>query len=112
MLRRLLNSLHIHTFITPIHSMYSYFSGRKIIYECRCGERKSFDVRRAYGDAFPIPTGMADRKVFKEILNNNLSETSKVFLAIDYKIIGNQYGGNNMIGKKFYHLLPDTVCNF
>ena len=106
MLRKFINSLHIHFFVTPIHSRYWTFGSRKIIYECRCGCRQSYDVRRNFGDAFPIPTSMNDDcKMFKNILNNTLSDTDKIMLAIDYKVV------RNPIGKRYYHLLPDSVKN-
>lgn len=56
----LMNSLksffHIHFFSKPIVSKYISFHARKIIYECRCGKRKSKMVRKSFSETFPIPT--------------------------------------------------------
>ena len=92
---------------TPIYSKYTGFNTRKIIYEYRGGRRVVRSVSKAYGGPFPIPTSIAsnDNKLFNEILNNNISESSKISLAIDYKVCG--YGDTRLIGSRFMHLISN-----
>jgi hypothetical protein len=89
----------------PIYSKYVGFTTRKIIYEYKSGKRVARMVRVPYGTAFPIPTSISsnDYKLFNEILNDNISENSKISLAIDYKVCGD--GDTRLIGSKFIHLI-------
>jgi hypothetical protein len=89
----------------PIYSRYVSFNSRDIIYELANGKRVVRRVSREFGDAFPIPTAniLNDSKVVKEILEDNLSEFSKIQLAISYKVSGE--GDERLIGSKFLHLI-------
>ncbi len=61
---------HVCHYGKPIVSMYLSFHQRNIIYECRCGARKSFKVYRPFGVPFDIETTdfITDKK-YNEILN-------------------------------------------
>jgi hypothetical protein len=89
----------------PIYSKYIGFNTRDVIYEYRGGRRVVRRIHKAFGDSFPIPTSISsnDHKLFNQILNNNISESNKVSLAIDYKVCGE--GDTRLIGSKFMHLI-------
>ena len=70
-LKKIIEKIHVCIFSKPIVSKYSTFNSRDIIYECRCGKRKSVNVYRNFGDSFPIETtNFLTEKDFKEILCN------------------------------------------
>lgn len=72
-MKRLLKLFHIHNY-KPIFSRYRTFSSRDIIYECKCGKRKSVKVWRGFSDPFPIPTNhLVTRKEYQDVLQNGLS---------------------------------------
>lgn len=69
-IKKVQDKLHVCIFSKPIISMYSSFNTRNIIYECRCGKRKSYRIYRPFGEAFPIETtNFLTFKEFKEIEN-------------------------------------------
>ena len=91
---------HIHIFNTPIHSRYVGFSTREIIYECRCGRKCTKTVTKSFGSPFPIATstlGINEKKIFDEILNGNISESSEIILLIEYRALKD----SQMVGKRF-----------
>ena len=64
------NIFNIHNF-KPILSRYITFTSRDIIYECKCGKKEERNVRKAYGDPFPIETSvMLTRKDYIKALNS------------------------------------------
>ena len=66
--------LHVHSFNKPIKSQYWTFCQRQIIFQCRCGERQQRKVYRAFGDAFPIETGvLTSNKEMEDCLNHKLT---------------------------------------
>jgi hypothetical protein len=74
MLGRIFRRAHTHYHGTPIVSKYRSFETRDIIYECRCGHRKSMVVYDNYytGRGFPIPTEMLmSDKEFNERLTSS-----------------------------------------
>lgn len=71
-------TIHVHNHSKPIVSMYRTFCFRDIIYECRCGDRKVFEIGRGYEDPFPIPTNMrVDNKSFQAILKGERNEITE-----------------------------------
>jgi hypothetical protein len=62
---------HIHRFDTPIVCRYVGFEHRDIIYQCRCGKRKSVEVYDNYytGKGFPIAPSGVSIKEYKTILD-------------------------------------------
>jgi len=93
-------NFHIHIYNTPIHSRYVTFSTREIIYECRCGKRRSKSVTKSFGSAFPIETSTGlggSKKLFDEVLTGNISTQSEIILLIEYRALKD----SQMIGKRF-----------
>lgn len=61
---------HFHNYSKPIYSKYVSFHVRDIIYECRCGKRKSKRTERTFSSTFPIETNICvGDEEFKRILN-------------------------------------------
>ncbi len=70
-MKKILSLLHIHIFNTPITSEYISFNTRNIIYQCRCGCKKSYNVTMPFGVSFPIQTSsFLTQKEFKKILKD------------------------------------------
>ena len=63
---------HRHSYTKPIVSKYVSFSSRNIIYQCKCGHRKSTKIFRIFGEEFPIETStFLDDDEFERILNGS-----------------------------------------
>lgn len=67
MIQKIKDLFHIHNFNNPIVSAYVSFHRRNIIYECRCGKRKS---RLMNALDIPILTSSISKKEFKIVLEN------------------------------------------
>ena len=69
-LQKISNKVHICLYNKPIVSRYISFNKRDIIYQCRCGKRKSYSIYREFGSSFPIETKiLLSKQEYLDILN-------------------------------------------
>lgn len=69
MIKFIKNLLHFHHYNKLIVSQYWTFQTRRVIRECRCGNR--IQEFTTFDSIYPFPTStMLTDKEFKEILNN------------------------------------------
>lgn len=72
-MKSLLELFHIHSFNTPVASEYRSFNIRRIIYQCKCGCKKSERVNRPFDSNIDFPIKLScliGKEDFEDILEN------------------------------------------
>lgn len=69
-LKKYLRKPHVHNYSTIIASMYSSFNYRRVVVQCKCGERKIALMH--HDSVFPFPTSIhITYKELKELCHRN-----------------------------------------